>query len=354
MNRPGYKRGLNPPVSVKSRPIDIKNTRRGIGNFAIQRPGVKASNPIPRIVSFDAFQTLDINNAGTVELGEKTLKKLLEVKIPDEMDKLWLAEKARLTAIYEAQGMSAKDIKNELILNKPLGREQRYNTKLASIGDMKLSFSNKLSELKEEVQIGNTLSQTERATLSGQLATVLNNTLALSAMSPVDIKNIVSVLTSIRMPDDRKSFGLIPRYIDKNYYDVHSGAINMLAMNKVRVAGESKGYGYSDPFKDFSINASGTPAKTVIQMYRKLERKYKDRAFLDLDTCGIINKTQMENIMLSSGDDIITNPLYSIGLIDEKKPGIISSIKSAFKPKPPATSLTSTTTIVPPTTFSIP
>ena len=354
MNRPGFKRGLGPSISVKSRPIDIKNNRRGIGNFAIQRPGAKQSNPIPRIVKFDAFQTFDINNAGVVELGEKTLKKLLEVKIPDEMDKLWLAEKARLTTIYQAQGMSPEDIKNELLLNKPLGREQRYNIKMASLGDAKLSFSNKLSELKDEVRIGNTLSQTERATLSAQLANVLNNTLALSSVSQLDMKNIVDILKSVRIPDDRQNFGIIPRFVDKNYYDTHSGAINMLAINKVRVKGESKGYSYSEPFKDFSVNSTGVPAKSIIQMYRKLERKYKDRSFLDLDTCSVLSKKQMMSVISTTKDDINTNPLYSIGLIDEVKPGVMSTLTGLLPGKTTKPVPTIIPTVIPPTTFSTP
>tara|TARA_R110001606_G_scaffold156605_2_gene299393 strand:+ start:1720 stop:2748 length:1029 start_codon:yes stop_codon:yes gene_type:complete len=336
MQRPGFKRGLNRPVSVKSKPIDIKNDRLGMGNFNIQRPGFKASNPIPRIVKFDAFQTFDINNAGVVELGEKTLKRLLEVKIPDEMDKLWLAEKARLTAIYKAQGMSDKDIKNELILNKPLGREQRYNTKLASIGDMKLDFSNRLSELKEEVQIGNTLSQTERATLAAQLANVLNDTSALSKMTPVDIANIVSVLTSIRIPDDRKSFGLVPMFVDKNYYEKHQGAINMLAMNKVRIAGESKEYNYSAPYRDFAVHpATGLPAKSVISMWRKFSKKGAT-SVLNLDLCALISEKQFLSVVPPNAT---TSPLISIKgfTTPSGMPPTVPVSKTAAKLPPPPT-----------------
>jgi len=349
MNRPGYKRGLNPPVSVKSRPIDISNNRRGMGNFNIQRPGFKASNPIQRIINFDAFQTLDINNAGTVELGEKTLKKLLEVKIPDEMDKQWLNEKARLTAIYQARGMSAKDIERELILNKPLGREQRYNTKMSSIGDMKLNFSNKLTELRDEVRVGNTLSQTERATLAAQLANVLNDTSALSKMTPTDINNIVSVLTSIRIPDDRKSFGLVPMFVDSDYYDQNSGAINMLAMNKVRIAGESKDYNYSAPYRDFAKNPSdGLPAKTVISMYRKLSKK-SGTSVLNLGTCSLISQKQF---LAVAPPNAATSPLVSIKGITTPSgiPPTVPISTTAAKLPPPPTFILPTKTVPTPST----
>lgn len=336
ISRPGYRRGLNPPISIKSEPIDIKNERRGIGNRVIRRPGFKQEDQIPRIVSFDKFQTLDIDNAGTVELGEKTLKKLLEVKIPDDTDKEWLAEKARLTTLYESKGMSEADIKKELEINKPLGREQRYKNEKSSIGDARLSFSDKLSELRDEVRKGNTLSQAERATLAGQLAKVLNNTRGLNNLTAADIRNITAILSKIKIPDDRKSFGLVPRFVDKDYYDANSGAINLLALNKVKVAGESKGYTYSEPFKDYAKNPSdGLPAKSVVSMYRKIERKGDARGFLDLDFCAILSKQQLLNFIATQGDDIDTNPLYSVGLVKEGSPSILSKISSMLKPKTP-------------------
>lgn len=336
ISRPGYKRGLNPPISVKSKSIDIVNERRGIGNRTIIRPGFKQEDQIPRIVNFDKFQTLDIDNAGTVELGEKTLKKLLEVKIPDDTDKEWLAEKARLTTIYEAKGMSKEEIKQELETNKPLGRDQRYKTEKSSIGDARLSFSNKLSELRDEVRTGNTLSQAERATLAGQLAKIMNSTKSLAGLTTADIKNIAAILSKIKIPDDRASFGLVPRFVDKNFYDANSGAINLLALNKVKAVGESKGYSYSEPFKDYDVHPTdGLPAKSVISMYRKLSQKGKDRKFLDLDFCSILSKNQLLDVITRTGDDIDTNSLYSVDLIKENNPSILTKLSKMLSPSTP-------------------
>ena len=150
LQRPGFRRDEF-MIDDNSKRLDIKNKRRGVGNRTIQRPGAKRAPGIPRSISFNRMSVIGSQNAGIVELGEKTLAKLFEVKVPDKTDITWIAEKQRLLKKYQTEGMTLEEAKAEVKMNKPLGREQRTITKQANIAQSGLSTADKLDEISEEV-----------------------------------------------------------------------------------------------------------------------------------------------------------------------------------------------------------
>jgi hypothetical protein len=59
----------------------------------IKRPGFMVDDPLPRNVDFDALALLDINLYGEkVQLSKKTLDELMDVTLPDPLDKTFMME----------------------------------------------------------------------------------------------------------------------------------------------------------------------------------------------------------------------------------------------------------------------
>ena len=318
IQRPGIREGSdmpNPHVVRQS----IKNKRAGIGNYTIIRPGAKATSGVARTVGFNRLSVIDSENAGIVELGERTLKKLFEVKVPDPLDVTWLAEKARLLAKYQASGMSRADAERELLTNKPLGREQRTVTKQQNIGDSDLSTSNKIAELKEEVQQGRAESVADRNIIIQELARVFRSVQSLQAMSRTQFANLKQIARRAKIPSDRRELGLNVVYVDRRYYDENSGKINLLFIGKLldaeskRGGVESKNYDMNRVVKDFTRgNTDGFPAVSVSTMYTAISRRFPRKPrYLDLDSGGMITRDQLAVVggMYSDGFD---NPVFAI------------------------------------------
>lgn len=317
IQRPGYRRDtqiIDKPPSRGS----IKNIRRGVGNYTIQRPGAKAENPMVRSIAFNRLEVLDSENAGVVELGEKTLKKLFEVKLPDPTDILWLQEKNRLITKYMADGLTKEQAEAEIISNKPLGREQRTITKRQNISESNISVANKVAELKEEVDQGRVESRAEQKNTLAELIRIFNSVRSLSAMSLSEFRDLKDIAAKANIPSDRRLLGLDAVYVDKNYYDANAGKINMLFIGKLidaekKSMTDQKQYNENMIVKDFSKgDKDGYPAKTIAQMYSSLSRGITRKPrYLNLNDGGLMSEEQIRMIaaMTTSG---FANPMFSI------------------------------------------
>lgn len=301
IQRPGSREG-DDMVNEHARRQSIKNRRSGIGNYTILRPGAKKIPGIGRNIAFNRLSVIDAENAGVVELGEKTLAKLFEVKVPDKTDVTWLAEKARLIAKYQAEGMTKEEAEREIKVNKPLGREQRKITKLQNIGDSNLSVSSKIAELKEEVVQGRAESTSDQAVLTTTLAQVFRGVRSLQGMTLAEFKDLKQIASRTNIPSDRRLLGLDKVYVDKSYYDANSGNINLLFIGRLieyeKRSGDSKEYNMNLIVRDFSKGvAAGIPAKSIQSMYKALSRGITRKPrYLDLDNGGIISEEQLRTI----------------------------------------------------------
>ena len=302
ITRPGYRRDTVIIDSDDKIP-NIKNKRNGIGNRTIIRPGAKREAGVSRSVIFNRLTVLDSENAGIVELGEKTLAKLFEVKVPDKTDTKWIAEKNRLIAKYIAQGMTKDEAEQEVKINKPLGREQRTITKMENIAQSNLSTSQKLDEIAEEVAQGRAEGATDRTLIMRQIAQTIQGVRALGLMTKRELDNLRGLAIRAKIPSDHKMLGLQPTYIDKDFYDMNSGDINLLFIGKYTQYEQKGGvasndYNMNQLVKDFSKNANGLPAKSISQMYRALSHPPTsgNRKFIDLQRGGLISTTQLRLI----------------------------------------------------------
>tara|TARA_R110001606_G_scaffold85043_1_gene193028 strand:+ start:322 stop:1299 length:978 start_codon:yes stop_codon:yes gene_type:complete len=320
ITRPGYRQGdliIDDPDKIPN----IKNKRRGIGNRTITRPGAKQQSGFSRAVIFNRLSVVDSDNAGVVELGEKTLAKLFEVKVPDITDVKWIAEKNRLIAKYMAlYGMTKDEAEAEVQVNKPLGRAQRTITKQENIAQSNLSTGQKIDELAEEVAQGRAEGKTDRTLIMRQLAQTIQGVRALGMMTKKELDTLRGLAIRANIPADHKSFGLNTVFVDKDFYDRNSGDINLLFVGKYtqfeRKGGvASNDYNINQLVPDFSKkNASGMPAKTISQMYRSLSRKtITDIRYLDLSRGGLIDHKQLV-LIAASAPNGINNPMFNISI----------------------------------------
>jgi len=299
LKRPAFQSGM-PYVLREAGSIKNINQRHGLGNYEMKRPAFMSPDIKPRqVIDFDKLQALDIEQAGQkVQLGESTLKKMFEVAVPDSTDTKWLEEKARLTALYRRQGMTPEQITKELEVNKPLGREQRTTTEKRNIGTSNLSMADKLKEIKEEVDAGNAQSRAQQAILTGQLAVILNNTNAINALTQQQLQDLGQSLARIGVPTNHKRLGLIPRYVDNNYYLANAGMINLLLFSKVRETPNTNQYNYDLLVKNFVANANGLPAirlTTMISGLRENRQGGVRRRYLDLERGGVISRAHLRD-----------------------------------------------------------
>lgn len=274
--------------------------RGGVGNYTITRPAFDAPEVKPRRpIDFDKLQALDIEQAGTkVQLGESTLKQLFDVEVPDPSDTLWLAEKARLTAQYRAQGMNPEQIAEELRVNKPLGRAQRTSTKKRNIAQAELSTADKLNEIKQEIDAGRAQSRAQQATLTGQLALILNDVTAINQLTQQQLTDLGLSLARIGVPTMYSRLGLRSRFGDIAYYNQNAGLINLLLFSKVREKSNTAQYNYDLLVKNFARTpATGLPAMKLTSAVAALGRQGNNRVYLDLERGGVISHQEMIQVV---------------------------------------------------------
>lgn len=109
---------------IKFPPLN-PNGFTSVGN----RRGFIAPEILARIVDFDALQVLNLNEEGQkVTLSDKSLKDLLEIKVPDPKDDTYVAE----------------------------GRPQRKISKTVNLADATLTLSDKMNAIATAMTTGNT------------------------------------------------------------------------------------------------------------------------------------------------------------------------------------------------------
>jgi hypothetical protein len=295
--RPAFKAGVSYVETRQADDISNINKRRGTGNREIVRPAFKAPPIKPRtILSFDKLQTMDIEDAGQkVSLSDSSLKAMFDVEVPDVLDTQWLTEKERLSQQYRANGMTQQQIDRELQVNKPLGREQRTITQRRNIGKSELTTADKLKEISEEVKNGNAISRVQQAQITGQLATILDSVSDIDQLTRQQLQDLGENLARIGVPTNYKRLGLIPRFVDNEYYLANAGMINLLLFSKVRESPITNRYNYDLICKNFGNTQSGLPAIKLTSMVSQLSRA-QDKRYLDLERGGTINLNQLRAV----------------------------------------------------------
>lgn len=300
IDRPAFKAGTKERCNCNNKKIDISklNKRRGIGNYEIMRPSFEAPKIRPRIAGdFDKLQAIDIETQGAkIQLSDKTIAELFKTRVGDNTDNEWLQEKARLTGIYQARGMTPLEIEREIEVNKPLGREQRKITVSQNIGQSSLSVKDKIEEIKQEVVDGRAESRAQQAALIGQLALIFADTQALTQFTQQQLVGLSQTVARLNVPRDYKQMGLTFRYIDYPYYFANRGLINLFIFSNITSDPNfgPNGINYNKPIYNFAAHPNGIPTVDFSSMTRQMQKRPPvNIRYLDLERRGVINYAQM-------------------------------------------------------------
>ena len=299
------------------------NERKGIGDREIIRPAFVNQNPRKRLTTeFDKLQMLSVDEAGLIgKLSDTKLNYKTRVQVPDETDFAWIVEKNRLTAQYRNQftnaGYTADIIQplinRELEINKPLGREQRkiviLTDNIANIAN--LETKNKLNELIQEVKDGRGENQLEKQQITAQLAQVVSDTKEIDRLTTLQLTDLGTALARIGFPTTSKRLGLIPRYVDNDFYNNNAGLINLLIFSRVREEPNTSDFNYDKCVKNFASYPTGLPASKLTSAISALGKQGAGKRYLDLEICGIISPDQLK-AELNNYPNGYNNPEFSI------------------------------------------
>lgn len=308
--------------------LKLEEKRKGIGNREIIRPAFVNQNPRPRMtLEFDKLQLLSADEAGQViKQNDIKLNYKTRVHVPDATDFEWINEKNRLSAVYRTQFTNAGYpvemiqplINKELDINKPLGREQRkvvvITDDVAHINN--LDTKNKLNEIIQEVKDGRGENQVEKQQITAQLAEILDDTREIDRLTTLQLTDLGNSLARIGFPTTSKRLGLIPRFIDNEFYRNNAGMINLLIFSRVREEPNTNNYNYDKCVKNFAEHpVDGFPASKLTSAVSALARNIIDpnKRYFDLELCGLISKAQLK-AHLSAYPDGYNNSDFSIDI----------------------------------------
>ena len=326
LRRPSFLAGTidKQEKSVVSRDKFLQlNERKGIGNNEIIRPAFVNQNPRKRLTTeFEKLQLLSVDEAGLIgKQNDTKLNYKTRVHVPDETDFPWIAEKNRLSAIYRTQFTNAGYspdmiqplINRELEINKPLGREQRkvviLTDDIANINN--LETKNKLNEIIQEVKDGRGENQLEKQQITGQLAQVLSDTKEIDRLTTLQLTDLGTALARIGFPTTSKRLGLIPRFVDNEFYNNNAGLINLLIFSRVREEPNTNDFNYDKCVKNFASSLTGLPASKLTSAISALGKQGAGKRYLDLEVCGIISPDQLK-AELNNYPNGYNNPEFSI------------------------------------------
>jgi hypothetical protein len=266
----------------------ITNLVNRTGNNNLVRPTFLSANKRGRVVDFDVLKDEE-----EVEFGAKTIKALFDVSIPDKKDVNWIEELDRLKAMYGAQGLNDEEIEDEIASKPPLGREQRTIKKSVNIGTSALSLDDKIKEIKEEIDNGRAISRAQQAVLIGEIGKSLK---FISNVPPKTISTLAKQLVKLNTPRNHEDLGLIPRFIDNEFYKDHAGEffnkgmIHVLLITNAQIdplmtAGK--------PVRNFAARDNGLPGIQLSSLDKSLGYRDQNRKYLDLEAGGLISGQQL-------------------------------------------------------------
>ncbi len=279
MRRPAFAVGaevINEPITPFVKPsFVVKTDYERPATF--RDPGTTESYP----ADIGVLRKRDEDEYGAkVQLSEKTLGKLFDIRVDDPTDVEYQAKKRDL----EAAGMSADKIK--AIIGKP-----RQITKRVNIADASLSADDRLELIERAIQDGFQKTRQGFSGVMGQAAMLASDDDFLEDMDGGQERRMKQVIDKMAIPDDPLQFGLGRVLISKRQYRQQDGIINMYLMSNLQPP-----LTINKPV----IGVQGEP----VDIYR-LDRLLDNNRYLDLSSRRIIserNAMAMANEGLDNGN----------------------------------------------------
>ena len=228
MKRPVYvPKTIN---QVSSDSLDkFKNKRTGTGNYDLKRLNFMAV-PIHgrNVIDFEKLQLQEQAQQGIkVQLGDKTIRDLFQVQVPDSSDREWL----RIYNERKANGISDEYQK----ISPPLGRPQRTVVKMVNPGQQLLNFDEKLKLLLAQSQAGAVENVNDLATITAKLTALCEDVDALSGVSQAQADVLRNVLRRVNLPTTFDVFFYNTnqtRIVSLNQFKSNIGQITLFLLNR--------------------------------------------------------------------------------------------------------------------------
>jgi len=228
INRPSFRAGTasyTTPDVPNLRP----NRRTGIGNYTMTRNNFQAppiASRAMRIVPFEKLQLQTLRDEGqTVNLGDKTLEKLINVQIDDPNDTEWLAERERRLNNGESE--------NQLKVRPPFGRPQRKIKQTTLLEQKNMIFEDKLEQLTTAVNAGFASSNADKAKIVSELALLVDRIRSLVNLTRDQYDQIIDITEKIQFPKDWRAVAS-SRYLTKPEFLANKGIILLYILNKAQ------------------------------------------------------------------------------------------------------------------------
>jgi len=229
LQRPAFKSGVS---SIREAPIPAlkPNERRGLGNYHIQRnnflqPPIKGRQAI----NTEKLQVFGVGeDTPTIELGDKTIEKLLTIQVDDPTDVKWIEQRNEL--------MNERGITKEKA-TRLMARPQRKIRKQVRFGARHIDINDEVEGLKAAVTQGLLNNSKDATVIMKSLQLLLSETGTISRLTEAGMDNLKDVLKRIPVPVTHKTAGLETRLISRDQYRKNAGKINLFILNKAEKAG---------------------------------------------------------------------------------------------------------------------
>lgn len=271
--------------------------RQGNGNDKMTRPAFYQSPVQPRnLVNFDKLTAIDLTDENQMirdRDGDKMA--IFNVRFPDPQDSMWISEKNRIVDDLKSKNSRIKpsEIEAFLQLNKPLGRDQRTIIKKTNLFDSNMSLQRTIDIMYDELNSNQYVSNILQNTVKHNLERVMTKGKTLKKLQRKTLEELDFLVRKAKIPISHSELGLIPRFIDYNYYMANAGKINLLLFSNVAASKPSKNYNYEYLVKN--LTTTGSRGYTLQEaLYLMAEGNKNDEYFyMDLHLCGIIDEEQL-------------------------------------------------------------
>jgi hypothetical protein len=271
--------------------------RQGNGNDKITRPAFYQAEVQPRnLLNFDKLTAIDLTDENQMirdRDGDKMA--IFNVRFPDPLDSMWIQEKNRIVADLKSKNNRIKpsEIEAFLQLNKPLGRDQRTIIKKTNLFDSNMSLQRTIDIMYDELNSNQYVSNILQNTVKHNLERVMTKGKTLKKLQRKTLEELDYLIRKTKIPISHSELGLIPRFIDYNYYMANAGKINLLLFSNVASSKPNKNYNYEYLVKN--LTTTGSRGYTLQEaLYLMAEGNKNDEYFyMDLHLCGIIDEEQL-------------------------------------------------------------
>ena len=247
--------------------------RIGSGNYDIQRNGFLHNEPLARTATFT-------EQTPVLELGEKTLEKLFNIKVDDPDDKLWLAEKARR--------ITAGETEEQIKANPPFGRPQIQINKLVNFAQSNLKLDEKIDLIKTTIDQSSAITRADFVNVGTELALILGNLATFSRLTDQQLQDIYDAVNKLNIPKDWKvSFANLGRLISYSVFNANKGPIIMYLMSNIPA-----GLSLNQPVYSWHTGKQQYDPVGILQVFQMkknvttVDERYLDLEMRSLDTAA--------------------------------------------------------------------